>query len=271
MSELDLCSRREADRWIQDGCVVVNGQVAVLGQQVDAELPRSAIEVSRNIHHESLIVKEDSANFTTAVVLNKPPGYVSGQAEHGHLPAIRLLNRERLWNTHADDIRLPNNSWKGFAPAGRLDLESTGLLVFAHSGIISKKLISHESTVDKEYTVGVVPAVQVTRREFRLDEAFRLPTPSLDLSPLTSGGGMLLGDKRPLKPCKAHWSKEGSELQIALREGRKQHIRRACREILGYHVISLDRTRIGPIEMGDLPMGCWRPLTTTEIDSIVAS
>lgn len=279
MSELSICSRREADRWIRDGLVSVHGKVAEIGEKVDASLPAQDIVVIdssllSSSSSNGIVASASSTDLTVAVVLNKPPGYVSGQAEHGHSPAIRLLTRDRLWvsnNNNGDDIKLPENSWKHFAPAGRLDLDSSGLLVFARSGVIAKKLIHHDSVIEKEYIVGVEPAVQETKRELEIDEKFVLPRPGLDLTPVTRGGGTLLGEYRPLKPCKAKWLEKGSLLRIVLTEGRKQHIRRACRELLGYHVVSLNRARIGPIEMHELPEGCWRPLSKQEIEQILAS
>jgi 23S rRNA pseudouridine2604 synthase len=275
MSELSICSRREADRWIQNGLVSVYGKVAEIGEKVDARLPAQDIVIeSSSDHDETLFLSVDgsvSTDLTLAMVLNKPPGYVSGQAEHGHRPAIRLLTRDRLWNSSSDDVKLPQKSWKHFAPAGRLDLDSSGLVVFARSGVIAKKLIHSDSAIEKEYIVGVEPAAQESKREVELDENFVLPRPGLDLTPITRGGGTLLGEFRPLKPCKAKWLEQGSLLQIVLTEGRKQHIRRACRQLLGYHVVSLNRTRIGPIETQDLPEGCWRPLSKNEIEKILAS
>jgi 23S rRNA pseudouridine2604 synthase len=260
MGELDLCSRREGDRWIREGKVFVDGQVAVLGQKVEEDLQKDQISiVDQDV---------DSGQPTTcsAVVLHKPPGYVAGQAEHEHTPAIRLLTRDRLWDT--SDIVLPT-SWKGFAPAGRLDLDSTGLLVFTASGVVAKKLIHHDSKVEKEYIVDVEPAVTPTRREHELDEHFALPLPTLDLSLLQQGGQTLLGDSRPLKPCQAAWMEKGKQLRLILNEGKKHHIRRVCREFLGYHVVSLQRIRIGPINLYDLPEGCWRPLKPNELDELL--
>ncbi len=275
MGELNMCSRREADRWIRDGFVSVDGKVAEIGEKVQSNLSADQIQItSLGDHNETSLSFVDGAiatDMTVAVMLNKPPGYVSGQAEHGHQPAMRLLTRERLWNRNGTDVKLPQNSWKHFAPAGRLDYESTGLMIFSRSGVISKMIIHHESPLEKEYVVEVAPAVQASRIELELDDTFQLPQPSLDLALMTSGGGMLLGEQRPLLPCAAKWLKKGSELQIILKEGRKRQIRRACRELLGYHVVSLVRKRIGPINLGDLPEGCWRPLTKKEVEAIIAS
>jgi 23S rRNA pseudouridine2604 synthase len=264
MSELDLCSRREADRLIRDGKISVDGQAASVGGKVPFNLNRESIQF--------LEASDDMENLVNAVVLNKPKGYVSGQAEHGNLPAVRLLSRDRLWepNPKDDNFDLPS-SFRGFAPAGRLDLASTGLLVFSSSGIVAKKLIHHNSLVEKEYSVDVCKASSITKRERQIDPTFRLPEPTLDLSSLLEGGRTLIGsDSRPLLPCvNAEWTDDGRILRIVLTEGRKHHIRRLCREILGFHVVQLKRIRIGPIHLDDLPEGCWRPLTRNELDIIL--
>ena len=76
--------------------------------------------------------------------------------------------------------------------------------------------------------------------------------------------------KRLLLPCvKAEWTDKGKQLRIVLTEGRKHHIRRVCRELLGYHVIDLQRIRIGPIEIGNLPQGHWRPITQSELSILL--
>eukprot|EP00980_Cylindrotheca_fusiformis_P006970 scaffold1469_cov119-Cylindrotheca_fusiformis.AAC.14 len=295
MSELDMCSRREADRWIRQGRIRIHGQLAAIAEQVPSDLSKDSIHIQGMTSDDD----EDTTNnsvttttTTTAVVLNKPPGYVSGQAEHGHPPAIRLLTRDRLWESNDFNVTNNNNnnkkdrtvaaasllpsSWRGFAPAGRLDRNSTGLLVFTSSGVIAKKLIHHSSSaaaaISKEYMVEVQPAEQVTRKERQMDPSFELPQPPLmDLSPLIKGGRTLLGSSnKPLLPCvDAEWIQEGKILRLVLTEGRKHHIRRLCREILGFHVIQLQRIRIGPILLNDLPEGCWRPLTQDELDGIL--
>jgi len=295
MSELDICSRREADRLIRNGKVVVDGQVAMLAEKVPPNLGKdqiSMIQLSEDdddSENDEYDARRSSSNMTTTIVMNKPQGYVSGQAEHGHPPAIRLLTRDRLWESNNEDdknatattttsakngdtLRLPS-SWRGFAPAGRLDLHSTGLLVLSCSGIVAKKLIHQDSNVSKEYIVDVEPAHQASKREKQLDPNFELPKPpSTDLTPLLEGGRTLLGSehKPPLLPCvDAEWMEEGRILRLVLTEGRKHHIRRLCREVLGFHVVKLQRVRIGPIELGDLPEGCWRPVSQKELDGIM--
>jgi len=321
MGELDMFSRREADRLILDGRVLVDGNLVEVGHKVPSTLQADRIEIidgdtstgpsatratgscrnnrkNRNKSNSSIY----STNQMAAVVLNKPKGYVSGQAEHGHRPAIRLLtSRNRIWGREdrgdedddGDSHDNKNNDgddrhyydWTGFAPAGRLDLDSTGLLVFTKNGVLAKKLIGAASSVEKEYIVDIEPAAKPTNRELSMNPKFVLPHQRYDLTPILSGGGLLLGDDRPLKACpKARWLVKGERLQIVLNEGRKHQIRRMCRELLGFHVVGLRRVRIGPIllpstdntnannfEIDDaiLPIGCWRPLRQNELKLLI--
>jgi len=308
MGELDMFSRREADRMIQDGRVLVDGVVQVTGQKVPSNLAADRIEIidennfddpssARNTSNKSQSKNQDNANEFTAVVLNKPKGFVSGQPEHGHSPAIRLLTkRNRIWGPEdgVDKIGGGHNNdddefydWKGFAPAGRLDRDSTGLMVFTKNGVLAKKIIGASSSVEKEYIVDVAPAVCPTKRELAIDPNFILPSfssrqKSYDLAPILQGGRFLLGDNRPLEACTmAQWIVEGEKLQIVLTEGRKHQIRRMCRELLGFHVVGLKRVRIGSVKLPiagqghgvendesknfPLPEGCWRPLRQKEL------
>jgi 23S rRNA pseudouridine2604 synthase len=86
MAELGMASRREADDWIGRGWVKVNGSVATMGQQV---APDARIEVNK-------LAQGQQANQVT-ILVNKPMGIVSGQAEDGHLPAITLIKPENRW------------------------------------------------------------------------------------------------------------------------------------------------------------------------------
>lgn len=328
MGELDMFSRREADRLMQDGRVLVDGNLVEVGHKVPSDLQADQIEIIDGGSSSSSPSVEcasssnqnqkyrNNSNNTHTVVLNKPMGYVSGQAEHGHPPAIRLLTlRNRIWGTEDPEHTRTSSSsgnddnyeglsgearqrrrhyyeWKGFAPAGRLDLDSTGLLVFTKNGVLAKKLIGATSSIEKEYIVDVAPAVRPTKRELSMDPNFVLPVSSTeqqryDLAPILKGGGFLLGDDRPLKACPmARWIVKGEKLRIVLTEGRKHHIRRMCRELLGLHVVGLHRVRIGPIvlpstdreddefendEENDsmMPEGCWRPLRQKELEFLI--
>jgi 23S rRNA pseudouridine2604 synthase len=232
MSELGLCSRREADEWITNGWVKVDGKVVdMLGVRV----PQSArIEVDR------AAARQQSERVT--ILLNKPIGYVSGQAEDGHSPAMSLIRPENRWADDPAPIRFTPAHLRGLAPAGRLDIDSTGLLVFTQDGRIAKHLIGNDSEVEKEYLVRV---------EGRLsDEGMRRLRHGLEL------------DGVRLKPAQVGWQNE-DQLRFVLREGRKRQIRRMC-EMVGLVVTGLKRVRSGGVPLGPLPVGRWRYLRRDE-------
>lgn len=237
MAERGLCSRREADDWIVNGWVKVNGEIVdTLGTRVQ---PDSAIVISG-------YAKEHQAENVT-ILLHKPIGYVSGQAEDDYEPAVVLITPDNEW--HDDPELNPNQRrnferryLKGLAPAGRLDIDSTGLLVLTQDGRVARHLIGEDSKVEKEYLVRV---------EGQLIEH--------GLTKLNHGLSL---DGVKLKPAKVSWQNE-DQLRFVLREGKKRQIRRMC-ELVGLKVIGLKRVRIGSIALGKLPMGQWRYLREHE-------
>ncbi|WP_288393257.1 pseudouridine synthase [uncultured Herbaspirillum sp.] len=236
MSELGLCSRREADEWIEKGWVRVDGQVvSVLGSKV---LPHQKVSVERQASAEQ-------AQRVT-ILINKPMGYVSGQAEDGYKPAVVLVNEQSRWAEDQTEMRFHPRQLKSLVPAGRLDIDSVGLLVLTQDGRIAKQLIGEDSAVDKEYLV----RVQYTRPG-KLPEA--------DLKRLNHG---LIMDGKPLRPAKVVWQNE-DQLRFTLREGKKRQIRRMC-DMVGLKVIGLKRVRIGGVKLGELPTGQWRYLRPDE-------
>jgi len=236
MSELGLCSRREADEWIARGWVRVDGKVvSELGSKV---LPQQKISVERQASAEQ-------ARRVT-ILLNKPVGYVSGQAEDGHQPAVVLVNGASRWPQDPAPQSFHPSQLRSLVPAGRLDIDSVGLLILTQDGRIAKQLIGEDSTIDKEYLV----RVQYTR-------AGKLP--EADLKRLNHG---LALDGKPLRPAKVRWQNE-DQLSFVLREGKKRQIRRMC-EAVGLKVLGLKRVRIGRVKLGDLPPGQWRYLRSDE-------
>jgi 23S rRNA pseudouridine2604 synthase len=232
MSELGLCSRREADEWIVNGWVRVNGEVVdTLGTRVS---PDAHIEVSDSARQ--------AQSERVTILLNKPIGYVSGQAEDGYEPAIVLIHPDNQWAEDPVRKTFQRGFLKGLAPAGRLDIDSTGLLVLTQDGRIARHLIGEDSTIEKEYLVRV---------EGKLSE---------DGLKLLNHGLELDGVK--LKPAKVSWQNE-DQLRFVLREGRKRQIRRMC-ELVGLKVTALKRIRIGSVTLGKLPLGQWRYLRPGE-------
>ncbi|MCB5208126.1 pseudouridine synthase [Methylovorus mays] len=232
MAELGLCSRREADEWIVNGWVRVNGKVVdELGSRVE---PDANIEVSKEAEkHQSEIV---------TILLHKPVGYVSGQAEDGYEPAVVLVHPDNHWAEDPVQKEFRRGFLKGLAPAGRLDIDSTGLLVLTQDGRVARQLIGEDSQTEKEYLVRVEGTLS--------DEGLRKLNHGLSL------------DGVQLKPAKVSWQNE-DQLRFVLREGRKRQIRRMC-ELVGLHVVGLKRVRIGSVALGKLPPGQWRYLRPGE-------
>jgi 23S rRNA pseudouridine2604 synthase len=346
MSELDLCSRREADKFILESRVLLRGNLVepIMGQKV----PNNEVDIVLLDDNNSSSSSQGrrpgefswSQMQTAAVVLHKPVGYVSGQPDESkdgtlHTPAVRLLTP---YNTYLDrstyttttttttsrtsrqsspsssvnekelreaqtivNKQLPfqlNHSkaehatLSGYVPAGRLDLESAGLLLFTNEGVLAKKCIAHDARIEKEYYVLVEPTQSLTRAEINagMTEEDLPSKPSRDLAKMRRGGFQLFGEARPLKPVvAAQWIPStrsdafdyfGEEavvqdrrrvLRLVLKEGRKHQVRRMCREMLGMHVLQLIRTRIGSIELKTLPEGKWRPLRQDEVRFIYES
>jgi 23S rRNA pseudouridine2604 synthase len=232
MSELGLCSRREADEYIENGWVKVDGKVvATLGVRV----PRDA-----RIEIDPAAARHQSEQVT--ILLNKPVGYVSGQPEDGHEPAMVLIKPENRWAEDPSPTKFRPGHLRGLAPAGRLDIDSTGLIVFTQDGRVAKRLIGSDSDVEKEYLVRVEGTLS--------EEGMKLLQHGLEL------------DGVKLKPARVSWANE-NQLRFVLREGRKRQIRRMC-ERVGLVVTGLKRVRSGGVPLGPLPVGQWRYLRRDE-------
>lgn len=232
MAARGMCSRREADRYIERGLVLVDGQViSELGTKV---LPDAEIELAEAGQ------KRQAAQAT--FLLNKPIGYVSTQPEDGHKPAEVLLRNETRWKEDRSPRRFNPVQLRGISPAGRLDIDSTGLLVLTQDGRVARRIIGEDSDVDKEYLVRVTGRLS--------DQGLKLLNHGLEL------------DDKPLKPAKVAWQNK-DQLRFILREGKKRQIRRMC-ELVGLKVVGLKRIRIGRVMLGNLPVGQWRYLRDDE-------
>ncbi|NLP64501.1 pseudouridine synthase [Paraburkholderia sacchari] len=241
MSELGLCSRREADEWIEKGWVYVEGEVVdTLGAKVT---PQQRIEV------DPAALAAQARQVT--ILLHKPVGYVSGQAEDGYEPAATLVTAENHWDGDHSGIRFSAKHLRTLAPAGRLDIDSTGLLVLTQDGRVAKQLIGESSDIDKEYLV------RVTYGDIETEVDQHFP-PEL-LAKLRHGLSL---DDVPLKPAMVSWQ-NGEQLRFVLREGKKRQIRRMC-ELVGLKVVGLKRVRMGRVLLGALPQGQWRYLSADE-------
>jgi 23S rRNA pseudouridine2604 synthase len=232
MSEQGICSRREADSYIERGWVLVDGvPVTELGTRV---YPHQKITLAK--------AAQSRQDASVTILLNKPVGYVSAQAEKGYKPAVVLVTPEAHFRGDRSPLQFSPVHLRGLAPAGRLDIDSTGLLVLTQDGRIAKQLIGETSEIEKEYLVRVTG---------------NLPDRSLAL--LNHG---LALDGEPLKRAEVGWQNK-DQLRFVLREGKKRQIRRMC-ELVGLGVTGLKRVRIGNVRLGDLPAGQWRYLRSDE-------
>ena len=232
LSEKGLCSRREADRYIEQGLVLLDGEVvselgtrAFRSQKVELMKKASSIQASK-----------------ATVILNKPVGYISHLDDEKELtPASSLITPDNFYINN--NIRQNSRfNTTGLAPAGRLDIDSSGLLVLTQDGRIAKQIIGENAIIEKEYLVRIDGTLNDT---------------SMDLL----NHGLSLDDYK-LKPAKVFWQNE-DQLSFTLIEGRHRQIRRMC-DLVGVTVVGLKRVRIGNVRLGDIPTKRWRFLNSNE-------
>jgi len=269
MAELGLCSRREADAWIEQGWVLVNGRPAEMGVKVGPN-DRVNIDPRATGHQDGQVT----------ILLHKPMGYVSGQAEDGHEPAIMLINPRTHWSGDSSKRRFTPTQLRSLAPSGRLDIDSTGLLVMTQDGRVARQLIGEDSGIEKEYLVRVTytgqenTAAATTASATYGGRANQLSAigdhdrvtnnvqsvfPKAQLERLRHGLSL---DGKPLKHAQVEWQNP-EQLRFVLTEGKKRQIRRMCEQV-GLQVVGLKRIRIGHVQLGQLPAGQWRYLGAHE-------
>ena len=234
LAQSGVCSRREAEALIAEGLVSIDGEaVSDPGRKI---LPGQTLTLADKA--------ESKLDAQMSILLHKPRGIVSAQPEPGQTPAARLLTRDRLWGPPAPvpaaEASLP--------PVGRLDMDSRGLLILSQDGVLAKALIGPASTLEKEYRVFVMG--EITEAKLAL---LRL---GLEL------------DGRQLRPAEVELISD-QRLRFVLKEGRNRQIRRMC-ELVELKVVDLFRVRVGPLTLGDMPEGRWRPLTAAERAALIA-
>lgn len=237
LSELGLCSRREADKYIEQGLVLLDGKV------VD-QLGSKAFRTQKV---ELLEKAAQNQSLKATVILNKPVGFISHlDDEKEFSPASSLITPDNYYNSNnreANSKRNPIFNREGLAPAGRLDIDSSGLLVLTQDGRIAKQIIGEESAdIEKEYLVRVEGSLA--------DKGLELLNHGLVL------------DEYELKPAKVSWQNK-DQLNFVLIEGRNRQIRKMC-ELVGLKVNGLKRVRIGNVRLSDMGEGKWRFLNNEE-------
>lgn len=233
LAQSGVCSRREAEALIAEGLVSIDGA------RVD--------DPGRKIEPGQTLVLADRAEAglgaALSVIIHKPVGVVSSQPEGEQVPAVRLLTRANLWG---DGAVIPGRDSR-LAPVGRLDMDSRGLLILSEDGVVAKAVIGPASILEKEYRVYVIG--EITPRKLAL---------------LRHG---LELDGRQLRPAQVDPIAD-QRLRFILTEGRNRQIRRMC-EVVDLKVVDLFRIRIGPLTLGDMPEGRWRPMTPVERHQLI--
>jgi 23S rRNA pseudouridine2604 synthase len=235
LAQSSVCSRREAEALIAQGLVSIDGGlVEDVGRKI---LPGQTLVLSDQ--------GQERLEAQLSVLINKPVGIVSSQPEGGQIPAVRFVHRANLWG---DSDAVPNADNR-LAPVGRLDMDSRGLLLLSEDGVLAKAVIGPDSELDKEYEVEV--AGEAT------PEKLALLRHGLELD----GRQLRLAQVTPM---------EDGRLRFVLTEGRNRQIRRMC-ELVELEVVDLRRVRIGPVLLGALPEGQWRPLGAEERAALIAA
>ena len=214
ISASGFCSRRKADEYVEAGCVTIDGEPAVAGSQV---FPGQVVLVNG----KPVLPTDDHVYLA----FHKPLG-------------ITCTTDKRDKDNIIDYIGYPQRIF----PIGRLDKNSTGLILLTNDGDIVNRLLRAEGRHDKEYVVTVDRPVD---EEFK--KKMENGVPILDTVTL---------------PCKVILTGKNS-FHIILNQGLNRQIRRMC-EYCGYRVVRLKRIRILNISLGTLPLGQYRELTPKE-------
>lgn len=254
-----LGSRREADQYIAAGLVKVNDVVVTtLGVQVSEDAVIQLLPDHDQLYHSS-----------TTCILHKPLGIVSCQPERHQTPAIQLLTAANYYHYQYSDTsskRRPtkSTSFTGMEPyrlskmavAGRLDINTTGLLLLTQCGVTARTIIGPDSTVEKEYLVRVG-----TNRHNRSKSSSSL-LHHLDESKdevqeilyrlrqgIRDGGDVLQAERVTIQ--------NQNQFNVVLTAGKHHHIRRMMSAV-NIPVQAIKRVRIGTISLGTLPLGKWQ-------------
>lgn len=259
LARAGVASRRHAEELISSGRVTVDGVTAELGASVDPDACEVRVDGGSPVR---------LALGATTLMLHKPAGFVTTMDDPQGRPTVADL--------------VPTDQFPGIFPVGRLDRDTTGLLLFTTDGELGNALLHPRRHVEKRYIALVEGApdartLERLRRGVRLADGMTLPARAELLrgkdaawaaSAIGTGKGAGgIAASHAGKRSRAVREKTGSYVLVGLREGRKREVRRML-EAVGHPVIALHRASFGPLSLGSLARGSWRELSESEVDSL---
>lgn len=224
LARAGVASRRASEKLIEAGRISVNGQVVTeLGTKVDPE--------ADEVRLDGAPVRKAAEAVT--LMLNKPAGYLTSMKDPQGRPCVAQL--------------VPLDEFPALYPLGRLDYDTTGLLLFSTDGELGNAVLHPSHHVDKTYRA----LVKGKPSEAALDR-------------LRSGVVLDDGPTQPAEVRLAGRKGKNAYVEIIIHEGRKRQVKRMC-EAIGHPVLQLHRASFGPLELGDLPEGKYRVLSEQEV------
>lgn len=224
LSRCGVASRRSAEKMIADGRVSVNGQVVTkLGTSVDETEDEVCVD-SKKVE----IIKDKAL-----LILNKPCGYVTTMSD----PQRRHIVSELV----------DTEKFKGIFPVGRLDINTSGLLLMTNDGDLCSKLMHPSSLINKTYiaeVIGKVSAKQIER--------------------LRNGVNIGWFTTAPAKVRILSETENTTTLEIVIHEGKNRQVRRMCSAV-GHHVVNLKRIRYANLNLNGIEEGHYREATDVEL------
>lgn len=237
MADQGICSRRKAEEMILAGEVKVNGEVAQLGMKVDSE--KDKVEMSGVT---PLFPSPTRGGKFVYILLNKPVDYICSNSDEQGASVLELLIKENYWKPNGRDIT------ERVYSVGRLDKDSEGLVLLTNDGELTNKLTHPSFEHEKEYEVTIDKQLEKT--------AVKVLEYGMDI-----GDGEYV---QGIEVKKVFNKGRRTIVTIVLKEGKNRQIKKMFGR-LGYHVISLKRTRIGKAKLGVLPVGRWRFIKKEDI------
>lgn len=227
LARAGVASRRASEKLIEAGRISVNGQVVTeLGTKVDPE--------ADEVRLDGAPVRKAAEAVT--LMLNKPAGYLTSMKDPQGRPCVAQL--------------VPLDEFPALYPLGRLDYDTTGLLLFSTDGELGNAVLHPSHHVDKTYRA----LVKGKPSEAALDR-------------LRSGVVLDDGPTQPAEVRLAGRKGKNAYVEIIIHEGRRRQVKRMC-EAIGHPVLQLHRVSFGPLELGDLPEGKYRVLSEQEVAAL---